>query len=354
MSADYQKYLTSIAKLDESGQVKSLRQYVEKLRSELDKKEVGLDLIEGIFKQCYKKPMGFKLAKHSRRKRGRLHETAVVHISDVHFGKKTPRFNFGIAEQRMHKLSEKIIRIADIRRSHSKIEDLRLYFGGDFVEGESIFAGQPHEIDIDLVQQAIFQGPQVIASFILTMLENFDTITIKGVPGNHGRNGTKHSGGNRKVNWDSILYEITRHIVNAAVPDNKIVWDLPFDRVEDWYALDYIGDWGNLLVHGHEVNGQLGFPWYGVGKKVTGWKDVVNYPWDYLYMGHFHTPAHFALNYSEVVASGTLESFSNYVRQNLGGCGWAQQKLLFYTESDGIISSDPIYLDEDRKPKRKR
>lgn len=337
-----------LSRLDEDGRVKRLKQEIKRLNNRLYERETGLSLIRDAFNEAYADDLTITLPKNkTRRSKKKYTEVAVLHLSDIHFGKKTDTYNFSVASERMEYLFQTVNEVTNIRRGAARIDNCRVYLGGDMIEGDGIFPGQAHEVDQDLVDQAVKNGPEVIAEGLLTLLENFETLHICGVPGNHGRVSKNHA---KRLNWDSIFYETLRLIFSKTKTKNRITWDLPFEReAKAWFAVDNVLGWGCLVVHGDQVRGQLGFPWYGFGKKVAGWIDAIPQPWDYLFTGHFHTCAKFTINKRIVLANGTSESDNAYAAESLAASGEPSQRLCFFSESHGLIADSPIYLC-DRRP----
>ena len=340
--------------MDADARVRTLRKQVASLQRKLSAKDTGRDLLRDTFFEAYSDPLDIRVPTPPKDKRRKTVEIPVLHITDVHFGKRTADYNIAVAEERMRKLTNTAIELVNIRRGFAKIDELRIYLGGDFGEGEGeIFPGQQHEIDQDIVGQVVKEGPRILCEQFLAMLGQFRTIKVLGVPGNHGKTGKQAA---KRNNYDNWFYQGLRQTVEIALSDKdrrRITWDLPWDRQHDeWYAYDRLFDrWGCLLVHGDQVRGMLGFPWYGFGKKVAGWIDVVPHPWQYLFSGHFHTHASFTINRRTVLAGGTPESSNAYAAESLAAGGDPVQRLAFFNEAHGLIVDAPIYLSE-REPTR--
>jgi hypothetical protein len=190
-------------------------------------------------------------------------------------------------------------------------------------------------------------GPEKIAGVILSLAETFPVIEVDGVPGNHGRQGSFSS---KRFNADSIFYEIVRHIVEKAPSDvhKRIKWNLPFDREpgEEWFAHFRICErWGGALVHGDQIRGQLGMPWYGYNKKVAGWASCMP-PFDFLFAGHWHTHASFDLHDKNIMSTGSSESDNNYAKENMAAAGSPKQRLCFFNYKYGLLNDNPLALAE--------
>jgi len=275
-------------------------------------------------------------------------EVAVLHYSDSQIGKTTDSYNTQIAADRLNTLVDKTLQITNVRRNSAKIEEIHLYLGGDIVEGDQIFAGQAHEIDSNVFQQAVTNGSEMITSAVLKLLENFRKVKVVGVPGNHGRNGKYGGDSHADTNWDSVCYSIVhRNLLGSTThPRREFAGRLEFPGKFDWFYIDRIYNWGNLIVHGDQITGGGGgFPLASIRNRALGWIDSMTSPWDYLYLGHFHTYTSFMLNHRFVLANGTTESGNDFAKKNLGATGWPVQRLAFYNEKHGLISDNPVYLE---------
>jgi len=337
--------------------IKNLRQ---QLHSRTVVSEVIAEKVYEIFQDGAPQIEVPKVPKASRKKR---EEIAVLHLSDLHFGKHTQTYNSEIAAVRMLELTKRTIKIADIRRSGARIDEIRVYLGGDIVEGERIFEKQVYHIDSGVYQQAVEFTPKVLARCLLLLLENFRKVTVKCVAGNHGRvEPSRKAPRHPLTDWDRVAYKVTQAFM-LGDPDivqsreqKEISKRLTFEIPETWYFVDRVFDWGNLVVHGDQIRGGFaGFPWYGTAKKAWGWNDVIpelerihgrHGHWDYLWFGHFHTWANFDLNYKTVLANGTLESHNAYAAQELAAAGPACQRLSFFDEEKGLINDNQIYVEQ--------
>lgn len=342
--------------VDADARVKLLRRENAELRKKLAERETGRDILLGVLLEVFGDMEPLRIPQPPKPRKGLTNvEQAVLHLSDVHFGKRTQTYNMAVAEERIILAGEKTRQITNLRRSEAKIDTLHLLLGGDMGEGEGeIFPGQAHEIDADVIAQSCREGPRVIAELIVGMLAEFQRISVKGVPGNHGKSSRQAA---KRNNFDNWFYDITRHMVEKQLTPKdaaRIEWDLPFDRPpgREWWAHSVICDrWGALVVHGDQIKGQLGMPWYGFGKKTYGWIDAIPLAWDYLFSGHFHTAARIELNSRTVLANGTTESENAYAQETMAAGGRPQQRLCFFDASHGMIADKPLYLG-DREPNR--
>ena len=220
-------------------------------------------------------------------------EVAIAMLSDWQLAKVTPTYNSEVCATRIDAYADKLERLVSIQRASYPVKELRVYLLGDIVEGEMIFPGQAHRIDASLNQQ-VMVGSQIIAKFVRRMLAFFETVRVVGVCGNHGAVGGPVRREHRpETNMDMLTYWTAEQIVRQD-PDawKRCSWTKTVRTGERlWYAVDKIGEKRFFLIHGDQIRGQLGFPWYGLGKSVHGWKNGgVPEDFDYVAHGHFHTP----------------------------------------------------------------
>jgi hypothetical protein len=285
-------------------------------------------------------------------------EVAVLHLSDTQIGKTTRTYNTGIAGERIDDLVDRVIQIADMRRSRARVDDIRVYLGGDMIEGEEIFAHQAHLIDSSVFEQAVKNTPAILARAILKLSQHFRNIRVVCVAGNHGRNGPKGSHGHPQTNWDTVCYEVLK--VMLIGPDDNptpLAKRVEFDIARSFYTVDYIFDWGNLLVHGHQIGGGgSGFPLAGTTKKLLGWQDSIPEPWDYLWFGHFHTYASGTHNERVWLCNGTTESSNTFAQGVMAATGHPCQRLTFFDAERGLVADHQVYLDApgERVPQKMR
>ena len=337
---------------------KAQKAEITRLNNALLKVKAGTQIIVNAIKEAYVEPPNLYVPSPPPKSRKTNEEIAVLHISDTQLGKVTPTYNSTVAKDRITDLVFKTVQITNMRRSNAAINAIHVYLGGDMVEGEDIFPGQAHEIDQPVFEQSCKTAPEVFCNAILYLLEHFPTVKVCAVPGNHGRNGRKGTNSSTKTNWDMVCYEVMYWMLNASefAKKNNLSKRLTFDIPEDdFFVVDPVFDWGNLIVHGQQITGGFaGFPWYGAAKKAWGWIDAIDAPWDYLWFGHFHTYASAVLNKRVFLANGTTESSNNYAKEQLASGGYPCQRLAFFNPSHGLISDNQIYLDNTRTPQKTR
>ena len=268
--------------------------------------------------------------KKDRRTKGE--EIAVLLLSDWQLGKRTPTYSSEVCEERIALLREKVDRLVEIQRADHPVKRICLFLLGDMIEGELIFPGQAHEVDSSLYRQVAVDGPRILGDTVRWALSRFEQVEVHAVPGNHG-----HIGGRSRrdmhpeSNGDRMLYEITRQLV----PDAD--WHIS----GDWWHVADLGERSRfLLLHGDQVRGYAGIPWYGWARKVLAWGSLSriwpNMDFDHVVAGHFHTPVSLYLNGRRLWVNASTESHNPYALEQLAAAGEPAQWLLFVKPGKGV------------------
>ena len=356
-----------------SPEVMLLQREIKSLKRQLRHGEGAETLIRRCVEHHYRRPPELILPPKPKDLGVGTEQVAVAHLSDTQMGKRTASYDSVIGAQRCHRFAQKIVEITQIKRAGSTIKELRLYLGGDMVEGEyGNYPSQPYDIDSPVIEQAMRTCPDIFEGMIYFLLRYFDKVHVVGVPGNHGRGASRHQTRHNLTNWDRVCYLVLRdRILGSEVKakekcecGSKKWWKnccgkdirsrVTFDIAEEFWCLDRVWGWGNLVVHGDQIRGWAGIPYYGVQKKTHGWADAMPKDWDNLLFGHFHTYAAGTINYRRWFCNGTTESSNSYALEELASAGPPSQRLLFMTQKHGIISDHQIFLEDDRRPIMRR
>lgn len=349
--------------------IELLQREIKSLKRKLNRGEGAEHLIQRCVAHHYRRPPELMLPPRPRSQGKGTEQIAIAHLSDTQMGKRTASYDSVVGAKRCHRFAQKIVEITKVKRAGSVIKELRLYLGGDMVEGEyGNYPSQPYDIDSPVIEQAMRTCPDIFEGMIYYFLKYFDKIHVIGVPGNHGRGASRHATRHNRTNWDRVCYLVLRdRILGSEVKakekcecGSKKLWKnccgkemlkrVTFDIAEEFWCLDRVWDWGNLIVHGDQIRGWAGIPYYGVQKKTHGWADAMPKDWDNLLFGHFHTYAAGTINYRRWFCNGTTESANSYALEELAAAGPPSQRLLFMTEKHGIISDHQIFLEDDRAP----
>jgi hypothetical protein len=332
------------ANQDVDARVQQLLRENSALRRKLSQKDAKIDIVRSVVAEAYDVPSNLRKLSFVRKTKHH-DETAVLHITDTHYGKLTVSYDVNTCEQRLIHLCKAVEAIVKLRRKGAGINKLVLLLGGDMIEGQDIYPHQAWETDVDIVRQMIKDGPEVIANVVLFLCQLFPEVEVKGVVGNHGR---LSKTGSQLLNSDAVFYEIVRSLVDKTKPKCGLSWDLPFDRGPDkqWYAYGSVHGHGVLLIHGDSKGpgNQLGYPWYSVGRKAAQWASVIPDPYEYLYIGHNHIWADFESAGIRILATGSTESDNTHAAKNFASASQPHQRLGFYNRKYGLLANHMLKL----------
>jgi hypothetical protein len=273
------------------------------------------------------------------RDRRRSPEVALLHLTDIQYGKQTPEYSSEIADERVRTVVQKALKLTAIQRADHPVRDCVLLLGGDIVEGLTVFPGQAYEVDSNAFTQ-VFRAAALIEESILTLLEDFETVTVYDVPGNHGRLG-KRGDHPRADNLDNAVYRIVHDRINQP----RLKWTLN----ETWYSLVAIGEYRALLVHGDQIKSFGGnVPAHGLLRKANSWA-AGGLPESFqdVYVGHMHQPMTLQMAGGGLVyMTPSTESGSAYAREFMAAHGRPAQRLHFvHPERGRVTASYLIDLD---------
>lgn len=275
-------------------------------------------------------------------RRTKSEETAIVTFSDLQLGQVTATYNSDVAEQRVSVYADKVIRLVELQRSDHPIRKAKLYLLGDLIEGELIVPSHPHQVDSSVYAQVALNGPRILTDFIRRLLGAFpDGVDVVSVPGNHGDvGGPARKMYNPETNFDRMLSTIVRHVFEAS-KERRATFRIPdgYGR-SSWYAVDYMGDVGFHLWHGHQArrtSSSSHLPFY---KLVLGWAaGAIPERFDVTICGHHHTPTMLTIGTRQLFINGTFASDSEYAVERLASNAKVAQWLLFAQPGRGVTAT---------------
>ena len=273
-------------------------------------------------------------------RRRRDPEVALIHATDWQLGKHTADYDIETCYRRIHQFADKIESLSDIQRADHPVKHAHVMFGGDMVEGISIFPGQAYEVEAHLFEQ-LFATSRLMEEFVLRLLTVFDTVDVTCEYGNHGRLGRKGDmpGGD---NIDRMAYRIAG---DRFAGEDRVSWHTD----GNWYQIVTVGNYSALLCHGDEVKSFGGnTPSFGILRKCNQWSTgVIPEPFTDVYMGHFHTPMTLTMaNGGQIYITGSPESENVYAKEFMAATGKPSQRLHFVDPEAGqITASYLIWLD---------
>lgn len=234
-------------------------------------------------------------------------ETAVLLMSDLHYGKETVSFDPNIARDRLKRLGEKL---ASIRRrlGPKTLDGLVVCMLGDMNDGSAIYATQPYHQAITNVERQADELSATLAEWLQVQRKLWGTVRVEAVPGNHGR----VAGAHEAANWDIVLYRYLMHRLGDDIPFGMNEESDPFVRVIK------IGQHKMLLFHGDTVRMYMQIPWYGLHQRLMRWYTGKWGPFAVAACGHFHSCGSWQLNKFRLFMAGTMVSDDEWARRTIG------------------------------------
>lgn len=240
-------------------------------------------------------------------------------------------FSLDIAEQRINRFWQSIVRMTNIQRGGAKIDRLVLVLGGD------LMTGYIHE---ELIENNALSPTQTvlwlqdqIASGVEFLSKHFQEIVIPCVYGNHGRNTKKPRHATGAANsYEWMLYKtMAKHL------GNKAEW-----HVSDGYhlLLDIYGK--TLRIHhgdGLQYQGGVGGLTIPVEKAIASWNKGVQADLDIF--GHWHQ----SQQNPKWICNGSLIGFNAYSIAIKAPYEQPSQTGFIFDKRHGRTITFPIFVD---------
>lgn len=205
-------------------------------------------------------------------------ETWLLHLTDWHTGEITPSYNETIQDSRIEHLYQSTMRIVHLHRNMYPINDLVIPITGDMVHGENVHQGaKVGTISCGAMEQVTTMAFPKISEFVLSLKEEFKTVTLECVRGNHGRYSKEAPS---TSNWDLMLYSLLKTKLEQY-DGIKVNVSNTFYKMIEIQGLRF------FLVHLDQFKATQGIPWFAITKGLQSW--YVTYGgFDYVVGGHFH------------------------------------------------------------------
>lgn len=263
-------------------------------------------------------------------------EHICVLLSDLHFGSIThgqflgweTEFDKDIFETQFEELTRKTGLLLRERASLKKIAKIHVFLLGDIIDGEAIFPGHAHEVDVSVIDQ-ILMSAGYISSFV-NEISRFGEVEVSCVIGNHGRISKEAPVGD---NWEVLLYKL----IQKDLKDNEKV---TMDVQRAYFRNVDVAGYKFLLVHGHQLRSTNNT---SVERMVGRYSAMLGRP-DVMCMGHHHTLNVRDVNQTEVIMNPAFVTSSNFAMGKLGLLSQPAQLVLGVNEDDGVVWRHSIKL----------
>ncbi len=239
--------------------------------------------------------------------------THVVHLTDLHYGEVTKpeeidgfgEFSPIIAEARIARLTNNIIEHTKVMRASYNVPKLQILGTGDYISGD---------IHTELQVTNAFPAPvqavgcgYMLGAMVALLAPHFSEVNVDFITlDNHGRMTKKpQAAEGGENNWGYVV----SHILKQHVRDIK---NVSVGIHAKPTALVPVGPEKYLLMHGHQIRGWAGKPYYGFDRRVAmeavKRMGVPEQSFTKLLLGHFHTAA----NDIDWALGGSLSGTNTY------------------------------------------
>lgn len=280
--------------------------------------------------------------------------SAILPIYDMQFGQlvraaDTPggkgTFSLEVFDDRMRRYIEGTKGALEHYAASYQLSELVLVFGGDQVEGDEIFSGQAWQLELDPPRQ-VWELAGRMEAMVRELVEfarndlGVEYVLAVCVPGNHGKVGGRKSGARPATySWDWLLFKLLEHRCSTWIDD--------FVIEAAGSAFFYAAGQEFQAVHGDQIRGWGGIPFYGLQRFDARSVRLHNRLYRYLLMGHHHQAGEIPQNTgAETIISGDWVGANN-LSGIITAASRPQQKILYVAEKWGITSTERIYLTDD-------
>ena len=234
----------------------------------------------------------------------------VENLSDLHVGELIRpvetggfgAFNYSIAQKRMKVHEDNILNWTFVNRLGYNIPDLHIFGIGDYISGD-IHQELLVTNEFPLPGQ-VARAASLIAHHIRNLAPHFRQVVFHGVGAdNHGRLQKKPQAKQKAANNMSFL---VHSLVEAHLVD---VSNFRMIQYEDMAPLIEVANHQFIVTHGDTVKSVMGIPWYGLERAIgrEALRRMKQGGFDYMNVGHYHTPLYLPKLLMNGSLSGTTE-----------------------------------------------
>ncbi len=324
----------------EQAEIKSLKKQLERTVQEYQKLSDAYDIALNLKTSNVNR----SIPKIDVNKKSGNEATAIVQISDGHFGKVIVpstvnglnEYNPDIAKKRMQHCAENTIKLIKKEREDVKIDNLVLILGGDFLENSQLHNHSEMTTSMSPMEETLFSR-EILHKYIKTVCEygNFKKIAIACTRGNHSRITHRMVASvDYRMNYETILYSILKDDFSKEA----ISWTIPDSEVAE------VEVYGKMLrvVHGHQIKFQGGVGGLTVPlNKYVMRMDQINKAF-YNFVHHYHN-----LSYPTVrtTVNGSIVGYDPYAMSI--GCSYEppMQSFQLLDSKWGMTIKAPIFCD---------
>lgn len=264
-----------------------------------------------------------------RKKKGKIVEHFVMHLSDEHADEivlphqvnNLEKFDFEVALCRAERYIDTILEWKATLTNH-EFPVLHILSYGDHTSGE-IHGAKERSAYRNQFRNSLAIG-QMQASMIHDLSPHFQQIKVYCVPGNHGRRSVKKDFHGAWDNWDYLISEIARMHCKSM---KNVEFAIP-----DCYSINVdINGWGFGIEHGDGIKSWNSIPWYGLERKTRRLVSLHNSfgkQVNYFVFGHFHSMSSMADLRGEMIINGAWPATNPYSYEEFSG--WREPMQLIH------------------------
>lgn len=265
-----------------------------------------------------------------------FHYDEVVHPAEIH---GVNAYNRVIAQRRIKTLFTQTVDLLINRVANHKYDKIVVAFGGDLLSGN--IHEELRETNEAPIAKSIISLVDTLSAGLLLLLDHFDKVEIRAIPGNHGRWDRKPRYKNRV--FDNYEWLLLQMLMRQFRGEDRIYFDISDgpDLAFNVYDTRYLMTHGDQFKGGSGISGVLAPLMLGDHRKRKR-SMAINKPYDYLMMGHFHQ----MLFVKGIIVNGSLKGYDEYAFQNNFEFELPIQSLWITSPVWGITSRWPIYLEK--------
>jgi len=287
-----------------------------------------------------------KLKKYTPINAGRLGdpETMGLLLQDWHTCEITPTYNDDIQDARIDKLFSSTMNIATLHRNLYPVNDLEILVAGDMVQGENPFQGSKvGAVLCGARDQVVYYAFPKLTELILSLKENFVTVNVRCVRGNHGRYSRQAPS---TSNWDLMLYDLLKVKLER--------YGIKVDISDTFYKIVDIQGHRFFMVHLDQFKSTQGVPWFSMTKGIQSW--YVTYGgFDYVVGGHFHRDDFLRINSRcKLMMGGPLVTDDEFTQEVIKTSSIPCQWVFGVHKNHGITWSYSLVVDDKYSPVAQR
>lgn len=272
------------------------------------------------------------------------HATPIILLSDWHFEERVDpstinnlnEYNLEIGQKRWSKCIQNSLRLVNIDRNHSEINNIVIWLGGDFITGY-IHEELAEDNYLSPTQASRFAKKSIITAieFYLTY-GKFDKIHIVCSFGNHGRSTKKKRHATAYKN--SFEWMIYHDVADYFKDELRVTFTIP----DGYFTYFKVYDFNCRFWHGDTIQYQGGIG----GLTIPLIKAIHRYNQqiyaDYNFMGHYHQ---LFMATRDCIVNGSGIGFNSYA-QNIGASPEKpQQSYALIDQARGLTIKAPIFCD---------